>query len=325
MQTMKIHSEMQRLRSLELEELLDKAWKVREKNFSPQLKVSAPSLKRYRQAYFSNEGNRFTSISVTGKDCSLRCDHCNAQLLNSMHPTLSEEEVLARGREVKARGGEGVLISGGADREGRVPLEGYYGAMKGLKEMGLKVIVHSGLVGKKEARGMKEAGVDQVLVDMIGDRDTIHRVYHLKKKPSQYLSTLVNLKDAGLVIAPHIVIGLDYGEIKGEYNALEMVSSVEPEVAVFVVLSPLPNTRMEGAGAPGPEEVARLIAMGRILNPQASVNLGCARPPQSKEAMEKLAVEAGVNAVAYPRDETLDFARAMGLKLEFSEMCCTLV
>lgn len=322
---MRIHSEIERLRRLELEDLLEKAWEVREKNFPPELSVSAPSLKHYEQAYFSNSPNSFTSVSVTGRECSLHCDHCNAQLLRSMSPVADGEELLERGRMVKALGGKGLLISGGADPQGRVPLEGFYPAIKELKAMGLKVIVHSGLVGREEAKELKEAGVDQVLLDIIGDRKTVERVYHLGKKPSEYLSSMVNLRAVGLEIAPHVVAGLDYGEIRGEYRAIEMISSVSPAVVVFVVLSPMVNTRMKGVETPRPEEVAELIAIARVLNPQAKVNLGCARPTGDKAAVERLAVGAGVNTIAYPSDRVLEYAERMGLKLSFSELCCTLV
>ncbi len=320
-----LHSEIQRLRELELSELLEKAWEVRQKNFLPELYVSAPGLKRYHIEHFSNTSGKFINVSVTGSECSLHCDHCNARLLESMTPAATPERLLKIGEEVKARGGEGILISGGADASGRVPLDSYYETIKKLKSLGLKVIVHSGLVGKDEAKALKEAGVDQVLLDIIGDYSTINRVYHLKRKPVEYLSSMINLKNAGLEIAPHIVVGLHYGEIKGEYNALEMISSVSPEIIVFVVLTPKPETKMAGVKTPEPEEIARLIAIGRILNPEVKINLGCAKPAGDKVEIETLALKAGVNTIAYPSDEALNYAEELGLKLKFSELCCTLV
>lgn len=320
-----ISREIERLRSVELEELLDKAWEIREQRFKREIHFSAPSLKKYIGENFVNAPHEFVSVSVTGKSCSLMCEHCRAKLLESMLAVSSPEELVSLGRDILEKKGKGILISGGADSRGRVPLDGYYHAMRKLREMGLRVIVHSGLVGKEDAKKLKEAGVEQVLVDIIGDQSTVEQVYHLDKKPVEYLSTLLNLKNAGLEIAPHIVVGLHFGEIRGEYRALEIISSVAPEAVVFVVLTPREGTPMQGIKTPEPEEVARLIAIGRILNPSARITLGCAKPPQNKEILEKLAIKAGVNAIAYPSDASVEFARKLGLEIKFSSLCCTLV
>ncbi len=56
--------------------------------------------------------------------------------------------------------------------------------LKVLKEKNpqFKVIVHTGLIRREIAEELKEAGVDQILIDVIGDEDTIHEVYHLEQK-----------------------------------------------------------------------------------------------------------------------------------------------
>jgi hypothetical protein len=93
----------------------------------------------------------------------------------------------------------------------------------------------------------------------------------------------------------------------------------------LVVLRPLPNTAMAGVQPPGPEEVGRLTAVARLLMPHTPLTLGCARPVgRLKAPMERLAVLAGVNAVAYPDPATVRMAGELGLQVEFLESCCTL-
>ena len=308
-----------------LEELLVEAWTIRQIYFPPVLKLAAPGAKRYEIEGFRNNPDRFVAISLTGRACALRCEHCQGQLLESMYPAPTPQALRDLADELVARGCQGVLLSGGADRQGQVPLDGHLEAIAYLKARGLKVIVHTGLVDKATARGLKTAGVDQVLVDVIGDEETIRQVYHLDKRPQDYAVTLSVLKEAGLAIAPHIVVGLHFGHIRGELTALEMITAADPEVIILVVLNPLPGTPMARFPAPSAEAVSRLAAVTRILNPERPISLGCARPPgPTKARTERLSIAAGINALAYPSETSIDYACSLSLKVEWAEMCCSL-
>jgi uncharacterized radical SAM superfamily protein len=309
-----------------LDELLLEAWTIRQTHFLPVLRLATPGAKRYEIEGFRNNPDRFVAISLTGRACVLRCEHCQGQLLESMYPAPTPQLLRDLADELVARGCQGVLLSGGADRQGQVPLDGHLEAIAYLKARGLKIIVHTGLVDKATARGLKTAGVDQVLVDVIGDEETIRQVYHLDKKPQDYAATLAALKEVGLTIAPHVVVGLHFGRIRGELAALEMITAAEPEAIILVVLNPLPGTPMGRFPAPSAEAVGRLAAVARILNPERQINLGCARPPgPTKARMELLAITAGINALAYPSETSIAYARSLALAVEWVEMCCSLI
>jgi len=54
--------------------------------------------------------------------------------------------------------------------------------------------------------------------------------------------------------------------------------------------------------------------------------MGCIRPAHpSKGEMEKGCINSGVNTVAYPLQGTIDYAKEIGLKARFVEMCCSLI
>ncbi|UCF09271.1 MAG: radical SAM protein [Thermoplasmata archaeon] len=317
---------METLHKEHLDALISRAWSIRNQNFPPILNVSAPSAKTYITDHFRNAKNRFVNISVTGQGCKLNCEHCGGKLLDSMEAAASPHELTELGKALIQKGCKGVLISGGAREDGSVPLDNYMEAIRNLKDMGLQVIVHCGLASKETAEKLKGAGIDQVLMDVIGDAETIRQVYHLNKTPEDFENSLRIIRDANLAMAPHIVVGLHYGRILGEYNALRMISEVSPDVIVLVVLSPMHGTPMEGVVPPAKEEVAKLAAVARIVNPTAQITFGCARPAGSeKPELEKLLIKSGINAIAYPTDKAVEYAENLGLNIEFSEMCCSLL
>ncbi len=168
--------------------------------------------------------------------------------------------------------------------------------------------------------------MDQVLLDIMGDEETIKNVYHLDKTPKDFEDSLRFLKEAKLEIAPHIVIGINFGKITGEYNALRMISEVNPEVIVLVALNPMHDTPMYGVKPPSNQDIVRITAIARIVNSKTKLTFGCARPPgPEKVELEKMLIRSGVNSIAYPTDEAVDYAQYLGLKPEFKEECCSLL
>lgn len=314
------------LRSRPLDELLSEAWKIRQSHFPNAITFSTPSAKRFISNYHRNDSNAFVNISVTGNACALDCEHCKATLLESMLPVGSAKELEELADELVAKGCAGVLVSGGANGAGEVPLGSYYGALGHLKKKGLKVLVHTGLATRESAKELKKVGVDQALLDIIGARETIRDVYHLDKGPEDFQESLRALVEEGLEVAPHIVIGLHFGRILGEYDALDIIKRSGASNIVLVVLSPKQGTPMETAKTPPPEEIGRLAAIARIMNPDARVLLGCARPAiREKSEMESLALRAGINGMAYPSDATVELAKELGLETIFRDACCTLM
>jgi len=301
------------------------AWEVR-RNFEPVIHFSAPGAKHYYNRYYSNHAYSFVNLSVTGKACACRCDHCKGRLLETMVAAPSPQEMRNVIDRLLNIGGQGILVSGGADSAGEVPLLPYIEVMKYAKNMGLKVLVHGGLIQPDTAAGLKEAGVDQVLLDVIGDENTIKRVYHLDRKPDDYFRSMIYCREAGLEVAPHVVIGLHYGQIRGERRALEMIREVDPETVVLVVLTPSPGTAMAELKPPPIDKVTELIAEARVMNPHTTLTLGCARPPGLyKRRLEIKAVDCGVNGIAYPDEATVWYAMNRGLEARFSEECCSLI
>jgi uncharacterized radical SAM superfamily protein len=309
----------------DLENLIRCAWAVREHFHTPVLSVAAPGSKHYDNNYFSNHPFSFANVSITGRQCACKCEHCKGKLLQGMVQAENPADLGRLIDKLIEAGCKGILISGGANNRGEVPLLPFMDAIAYARTQGLKVLVHTGLVNRSTAGRLAESGVNQVVIDVIGNEGTIKEVYHLDRQPSDYLRSMQFCREAGLKVAPHVVIGLHYGRIVGEMNALRMIQQIQPEAVVLVVLMPLAGTAMASVRPPNLAETARIIAAARIMNPFVPVSLGCARPAgEYTYNLEKTAIDCGVNCVAYPSERTLAYAGARGLQLSFSENCCGL-
>ncbi|MEW5760846.1 MAG: radical SAM protein [Candidatus Thermoplasmatota archaeon] len=308
-----------------IEEMISKAWEIRKKNFEDILYVAVPGQKKYNTLHYSNSKNSFINVSITGKKCLLNCKHCRKKILEHMVPIKEPNALIDFGKKMKEKGCKGFLISGGSDLEGKVPLEKFYNALKELKKIGFEIVVHTGLIDEKNARILKETGIDQVLIDVIGDKETIKNVYNLDKKPIDFMNCLRIMKKVGLSLAPHIVVGLNYGKISGEYEALKFIKKVGVDRIVIVIFTPLIGTEMENVKPPTWKEVVKLCTFARISNPKTPISLGCIRSGRDRKILEKKIIDAGINAIAYPLDGSIDYAESIGLKIIFNEKCCSLV
>ena len=311
-----------------LQDLQAEAFRIRKAHFGNELSFSIPGTVSYHDNTLPCRESRFAAISVTGSHCDLRCGHCKGKLLESMIPAEDPETFLQVAERLRLDGSHGILVSGGADKQGEVPLSKFIPAIKTLKEKDarFKVIVHTGLIRREMAEELKDAGVDQILLDIIGDNDTIHEVYHLNKRVEDYEKTLWMLKEMGHRLAPHIIIGHHFGEIRGEWRALEMVTRVGVETIVLVILKTLLPAGENHFKIPKPEDTSRISAVARILNPRIPIRMGCIRPAHpSKGAMERGFILSGVNTIAYPLQGTIEYAKEIGLQTKFIEMCCSLI
>ncbi|MFQ5826640.1 MAG: radical SAM protein [Dehalococcoidia bacterium] len=301
---------------------------ARRQNFGDDIYFYAPGLKRYETSEFKpREPQGFVAISITGAECSLGCDHCRGKLLESMIPARGQGKLFSLCQSLAERGARGVLISGGSDPQGKVPLLMHFEELRRIKkETPLSVVVHTGLVDRELAGALESAGVDGAMLDIIGAEETIRRVYHLDATVEQYEESLALLTGCGVPTMPHIVLGLDHGRLLGEDLALSMCARYPISALVVVVLTPLAGTAMEGAIPPSEREVGRFLERARGLLPRTPLLLGCARPAgEMKRAIDRLAINAGVNGIAYPAEGTVRYARRKGLRPRFYEICCSLI
>jgi uncharacterized radical SAM superfamily protein len=299
---------------------------LRRQHFPDRIRFHAPGLKRYQTSEYSGQDvAQFVSISVTGSACALNCEHCAMRVLHGMSDLPRfDGSLFDLCEQLAGRGARGVLISGGSDREGRVPLLPHIpDLIRVRRELGMVIRVHPGLPDEATCAGMAEVDIDGAMVDIIGHRDTIRDVYHMDATPDDYDAVLDRLDRHGVPTVPHIILGLHFGRMLGEMRALEIVQAHPPGLLVLVVLMPLSGTPMAGVTPPPLAEIGAFFAAARRALPKTPVMLGCARPlGEMKIDIDQLAIDAGLNGIAYPADGIVNYARDRGLEPEFINACC---
>ncbi|MST31131.1 radical SAM protein [Acidimicrobiaceae bacterium USS-CC1] len=287
----------------------------------------APGLKRWQTAEWTPaRPDRFLPVSVTGSACALQCDHCQAKVLDGMISVKAGEDLFDLARRLKERGSDGLLVSGGSTRAGGVPLLSHLRHVPRIRsELGMRVIVHSGVVRPALAAALADSEVDGVMLDIIGADETIRDVYHLDLTAADFERSLALLSERQLRIIPHIVLGLHYGRFLGERDALEMVARYPVSTLILVVLVPLIGTPMSHLPPPPVDEVIGFFEEARLRLPTTRVNLGCARPMGPvKGVLDRAAVDLGLNGIAYPAEGVIEYARSRGLQPKLYEWCCSM-
>lgn len=277
---------------------VEAAWSVRRANFPPIIEFDYP---------FDT-----AVISLTGKQCALDCAHCGGHYLKGMQPIWSVETGNSRS----------CLVSGGCDREGKVPVTAHLDKVAAVRA-GRTMNWHVGLINRAEIEAIRPY-VDLISFDFVGDAETIREVYGLNKTVEDYVDTYRMLTEY-VPVVPHLTIGLRGGDISGEYAALQALSQLQASHLVLLVFIPTAGTRYADRQPPEIGAVVDVLAEARIRLPKTPLYLGCMRPHGDYRAeLDVLAVRCGVNKIVSPAREAVKLAEELGMEIVRGRECCAI-
>lgn len=292
------------------------------------IRFSTPTFKEYESSELKSCGkNSFPAFSITAAGCALMCDHCNAKILEPMIPATSPEMLDQKVRDlIMLQGLKGFLLSGGSNKRNEIRYERFYPVVERLKRdfPDLQIAIHTALTDDAGAKRMEAAGVDTAMMDVIGAEETIREVYHLDRPVEDFEATLAALTATSMNISPHIVIGLHYGRLLGEENALDMIARYPVEALVLVVIMPF-YSKPGTFATPSTADVGKIFLESRKRLGDRQVLLGCARPPgMHKRVTDAYAVMAGLDGIAFPADGALAISEAIGRPTVQEHACCSI-
>jgi uncharacterized radical SAM superfamily protein len=223
-------------------------------------------------------------VSVTGGECALHCNHCDGHYLQHMVPVGAARPVLESGEY------SSILLSGGADRQGRLPLVEQLPFIEWVRQRGIRINAHVGLQSDEDMRVLAPL-LDRVSLDYVWDGATIRDVYHLACTGADYLHAAEGWAEA---LAPgpdaqsrsigrhrvnlHLTIGLKGGVLAGEFSAIDSLVAFSPASLVFLVLIPTEGTAYSNAPVVAVEAVESVFSYARKALPSTDLVLGCMHP-----------------------------------------------
>jgi lipoyl synthase len=308
---------------------LEQDWHAAAGRPIPPVHFYTPTFKSYQTSELRTCGkNGWPAVSITGGDCKLQCDHCKASILKPMIPARTPEDLWRVVNEVIADGALGLLLTGGSNHRNEVEYAPYYDTIRRIKDAfpQFRIAAHAALVDDDAALSMEQAGIDVAMMDVIGAQETITRVYHLRRSVDDFEATLESLVRTRMKVVPHIVIGLHYGDMLGEWTALEIIRRHLPDAVVLVVVMPFYASAKKPFRTPDPEAVGQFFRVARNALPSTPLLLGCARPPGvARTQIDTYAVMAGLDGIAHPADGAVELAARLGRRVRVTPACCSIV
>jgi len=327
-----------------IEELMDEARAISWRHFgksielyysyyqdkADKLQFTKDARERYKHEFIQGIKDSMVNlppvINLSGNRCELSCDHCKKINLRAMLNADTPEKLYTLVKEFHSNGAQGFLLSAGSRIDGTTIIEPVFDKtiMRIKRDFGSYLGIHAGYISRTRVREIKELGVDSILVDVIGHEDTLRQVYHLERPLSVIEDVIRYAIEEKIDVIPHICIGLHYGRIIGEYDAIDMLAKYPLKNITFIILEPTPGTPMADVIPPDAESVSRLLVYSRFKLPKVLHALGCIRPIGSYgEKIELAAIQAGCNRIAgISSDLTISRCMAYGLNYNIGSHCC---
>ena len=132
----------------------------------PRINFYTPTFKSYATSELAGCGkSAWPAVSITGGECALACDHCKAKILEPMIPARTPDALWQVVNEQIAAGAQGMLLTGGSNRNNEVEYDHYYPVVRRIKNTfpAFKIALHTALVDERIAGNMEDAGIDAAM------------------------------------------------------------------------------------------------------------------------------------------------------------------
>jgi biotin synthase len=269
---------------------------------SPLLDLMFRSATVHRANHPPNKIQLCTLMNIKEGGCSEDCGYCSqsSKYTTASTPSkLSEvDEVLVEARKAKENGSTRFCM-GAAWREVGGRKRGFNRILEMVSEirgMGMEVCTTLGMLTPEQAIQLKSAGLTAYNHNLDTSREYYGKVVTSRSYDDR-LSTLENVRDAGISVCSGGILGLGEGESDRVGLIWEMSKLPEhPESFPVNALVAIPGTPMEKNEPVSIHTMLRTIATARIVLPTSIIRLAAGRQLFS-ESEQAMCFMAGANAI----------------------------
>ena len=242
-------------------------------------------------------------LSVKTGGCEEDCAYCPQSMHHSSdvtgQPELQVAPVLERAKAAKQAGADRFCM-GWAWREIRdgAPFEAMLQMVSGVRALGMEACVTAGMLTDHQAQRLAEAGLTAYNHNLDTSPEHYDQIISTRTYQER-LDTLQRARDAGLSLCCGGIIGM--GESRRDRASLLQVLAglnPHPESVPINGLVAVEGTPLEDQEPWEPLELVRMVAVARILMPEARVRLSAGRERLSQEA-QILCLLAGADSIFY--------------------------
>ena len=225
--------------------------------------------------------------------------HHSSDVTDQPELQLQVDGVLQQARSARDAGAHRFCM-GWAWREIRegAPFEAMLAMVRGVRELGMEACVTAGMLTDSQAERLAQAGLTSYNHNLDTSPEHYDQIISTRTYQER-LDTLQRARDAGLSLCCGGIIGM--GESRRDRASLLQVLAglnPHPESVPINGLVAVEGTPLEDQEPWEPLELVRMVAVARILMPQARVRLSAGREKLSQEA-QILCLLAGADSIFY--------------------------
>ena len=211
-----------------------------------------------------------------GEDCTFCAQSCHHQTQAQEYPFLEVEEIVRQGKRDEAAGVQRYsLVTAGRAVTGP-ELDQALAAYRRLREeTGLGLCASFGFQSVEDFRRLMEAGVTRYHANLETSRRNFPNICTTHSYQDK-IDNIRRAKQAGLQICSGGIVGL--GETWEDRLELALdLAELEVDSIPLSLLTPIPGTPLEGTPPLSVEEVRRIVAVFRYINPTAWIRMAAGR------------------------------------------------
>jgi biotin synthase len=256
----------------------------------------------YRRHFDPNAVQVSTLLSIKTGACPEDCKYCpqSARYHTGLkaEKLMDVEDVVEKAQIAKEHGATRFCMGAAYRAPKDKDLDQIIDMIKAVRGLGMETCATLGMLTPTQAERLAAAGLDYYNHN-IDTSDEYYKEIISTRTFEDRLDTLKNVREAGMHVCCGGIIGMGEG-VTDRIKMLHTLATLpeHPESVPINQLVQVEGTPLHGAEPVDPFDFIRVIAVARVLMPEAHVRLSAGRTEMHDE-MQALAFFAGANSIFY--------------------------